>query len=273
MSAARLKAEEKTVGIMERLRRGSRNWARTIAVVEPPPRLQNVGMANAKPNQEDATDSNVKKDTFKIRLAHDESRTREARFLVEKRYRDVGYQVSTQSDHKTCPERITLATYKGDEVIGTITVGFDTGAGLLVDELYKPEIDSLRQQGLRVCEFTKLAIDHKGASKRMIAGLFHVAYIYAVKIWDYTDIVIEVNPSHVAFYQRMLGFQPLGVERICPRVGAPALLLRLDAAGYATNMIEKFGGHPELSKQERTLYPYFMPTFEEQAILARIARG
>jgi hypothetical protein len=206
-------------------------------------------------------------------LAHDESRTREARFLVEKRYRDVGYQVSTQSDHKTCPERITLATYKGDEVIGTITVGFDTGAGLLVDELYKPEVDSLRQQGLRVCEFTKLAIDHKGASKRMIAGLFHVAYIYAVKIWDYTDIVIEVNPSHVAFYQRMLGFQPLGVERICPRVGAPALLLRLDAANYGASMIEKFAGHPELSRQERSLYPYFMSPHEELAILARIARG
>lgn len=261
------------MGIMERLRRGSRTWARTIAVVEPPQRLQNVGIVNTNPNAESASDGAVKKDTFKIRLAHDDSRTREARFLVEKRYRDVGYQVSSQAGQQTCPERITLSTYKGEEVIGTITVGFDTGAGLLVDELYRDEVDALRQQGLRVCEFTKLAIDHKGASKRMIAGLFQVASLYAVKIWGYTDIVIEVNPSHVPFYQRMLGFQSLGGEKNCPRVGAPALLLRLDAAGYGTGMIEKFGGHPELSRQERSLYPYFMSSQEERAILARIARG
>lgn len=261
------------MGIMERLRRGSRTWAKTLAVVAPPPRLQNVGMADTGLKFEDEPTGALKKDTFKIRLAHDDNRTREARFLVEKRYRDVGYQVTAQSGQQVCPERITLATYKDDTVIGTITVGFDTGQGLLVDELYGEEVNQLRQQGLRVCEFTKLAIDHKGASKRMIAGLFQVASLYAVKIWGYTDIVIEVNPSHVAFYQRMLGFQQVGEERICPRVGAPALLLRLDAAHYGQMMVEKFAGHPELSRQERSLYPYFMSLNEERTILARIARG
>ena len=258
------------MGIMDRLRLGSSTWSKTIAVVEQPPRLQNVGMVDIA---DETSTGAVKKDTFKIRLAHDDARTREARFLVEKRYRDVGYQVTSQSSREVCPERITLATYKEDTVIGTITVGFDTGAGLLVDELYKPEVDTLRQQGLRVCEFTKLAIDHKNASKRMIAGLFQVASLYAVKIWGYTDIVIEVNPSHVSFYQRMLGFQQLGEERQCPRVGAPALLLRLDAVNYGARMVEQFAGHPELSRQERSLYPYFMSPREENAILARIARG
>jgi len=260
------------VGIMERLRKSSRAWARTIAVVEPIPRLKNVGMVNTDSGNDESSVA-VQKDTFKIRLAHDDSRTREARFLVEKRYRDKGYQISGPSGQHVCPERITLATYKGDDVIGTITIGFDTGAGLLVDELYKNEIDGLRQQGLRVCEFTKLAIDNKGASKRVIASLFQIASLYAVKIWGYTDIVIEVNPSHVSFYQRMLGFQPLGEERTCPRVGAPALLLRLDAANFGAMMVEKFAGHPELSRQERSLYPYFMSPQEERVILARIARG
>jgi hypothetical protein len=261
------------MGIMDRLKRGSRTWARTIAVVEPPPRLQNFGTTQGGINPNDAAHGEVKKDTFKIRLAHDDNRTREARFLVEKRYRDVGYQVGAQSTQQVCPERITLATYKEDTVIGTITVGFDTGEGLLVDELYGEEVNALRRQGLRVCEFTKLAIDHKGASKRMIAGLFQVAYLYAIRIWGYTDIVIEVNPSHVPFYQRMLGFQPLGAERMCPRVNAPALLLRLDAANYGLKMVETYAGHPELSRQERSLYPYFMSPDEERAILARIARG
>ncbi len=260
------------MGILDKLRKSSRAWAKTIAVVEQPSRVKDLGTVstNAAIDHDPVA---IRKDTFKIRLAHDDSRTREARFLVEKRYRDVGYQVASKQSQQVCPERITLGTYKDDEVIGTITVGFDTGAGLLVDELYKSEVDGLRQQGLRVCEFTKLAIDHKGASKRMLAGLFHVAYLYAARIWGYSDIVIEVNPSHVAFYQRMLGFQQLGGEKICPRVGAPAVLLRLNAAVFTSQMIEKFGGRPDLSRQERSLYPYFMSPQEERVILARIARG
>lgn len=259
------------MGIFEKLRFGSRKWAQTIAVVEPT-RLKNMGLPpQSQDVSEDAAQS-VRRDTFKIRLAHDVSRIREARFLVEKRYGDKGYSLSTEAGRPVCPERITLATYKEEEVIGTLTIGFDTGAGLLADELYKPEIDALRGDGRRVCEFTKLAIDTKRASKRMMAGLFHIAYLYAGRIWGYTDIIIEVNPSHVSFYERMLGFQILGSERMCPRVGAPALLLRGETS-YGQRMIRDFGGHPELARQERTLFPYFMSPDEESAIIHRMMRG
>jgi hypothetical protein len=265
--------EGASLGIMEKLRRGSRTWSKTIVVVEPP-RLRHLGMTVASLRSEEISDRHtIQKDAFKIRLALDDNRSREARFLVEKRYNDAGYQIASHTTQNICPERITLATYKEDTVVATITVGFDTGHGLLVDELYSAEIDALRQQGLRVCEFTKLAIDHKGVSKRMIAGLFQVAYLYAIKIWGYSDIVIEVNPSHAPFYQRMLGFQALGEERICRRVDAPALLLRLDAIHDGALKIEKFAGHPELSHQERSLYPYFMSRQQEREILTRIAQG
>jgi hypothetical protein len=38
-------------------------------------------------------------------------------------------------------------------------------------------------------------------------------------------------------------------------------------------MVRKFGGHPELAKQERTLYPYFLPQGEEDKIVDRLMRG
>lgn len=252
---------------MERLRFGSRTWAKTIAVVEPN-RLKNLGLTPPPRPTGGGTES-ICRDTFKIRLAHDSSRTREARFLVEKRYEDKGYSVGQGG--QSCPERITLVTYKDEEIVGTLTIGFDTGSGLLVDELYKPEVDALRQQGRRVCEFTKLAIDTKRASKRMMAGLFHIAFLYAGRIWGYTDIVIEVNPSHVSFYERMLNFQILGGERMCPRVGAPAVLLRGESS-YGQRMIREFGGRPDLARQERTLFPYFMSPDEERAIIQRMMR-
>lgn len=53
--------------------------------------------------------------------------------------------------------------------------------------------------------------------------------------------MIEVNPRHVEFYRRMLGFEMFGAERLCNRVNAPAVLLRLDLS-YARQQIEKLGG-------------------------------
>jgi len=262
------------VGIMEKLRYGSRKWAKTIAVVEEPPRLERAGGLYGVTRPGEA----VLQDTFKIRLAHDDQRTREARFLVEKRYRDVGYtahagQHNGQPRAAVCPERITLATYKQEAVVGTMTIGFDTGHGLLADELYRGEIDTLRADGRLVCEFTKLAFDAKKASKRVLGGLFNVAYLYVVRIWDYQDVIIEVNPSHAGFYKRTLGFREFGGERHCPRVGAPAVLLRLEAY-YARRMVETFGGQAgDAALKERSLYPYFMPPEQEKALLARMARG
>jgi hypothetical protein len=260
------------VGIMERLRFGSRAWAKTIAIVEPS-RLKNVGLTPQAPRLVGESLEDVCRDTFKIRLAHDASRTAEARFLVDKQYGKKGYRTMRGSVAKDiCPESVTLATYRGDEMMGTLTVGFDVGNGLLVDELYKAEVDLLRQEGRRVCEFTKLAIDNKRTSKRVLAGLFHVAFFYAERIWGYSDIVIEVNPTHVSFYQRLLGFEVIGAERMCPRVHAPAVLLRVDT-GWVRNMVRQYGGHPELAKEERSLYPYFLPQVEEDKIVDRLMRG
>ncbi len=156
--------------------------------------------------------------------------------------------------------------------MGTLTLGFDTGNGLLVDELYKAEVDQLRRAGRRVCEFTKLAIDNKRTSKRMLASLFHIAFLYAECVWGYTDLVIEVNPSHVDFYQRLLGFEVIGSERVCLRVHAPAVLLRGDMS-WGREMVQKFGGHPELAKTERSLFPYFLSPQEERTIIERLMQG
>lgn len=260
------------MGILEKLRIGSRKWAKTIVVVKPKPRMKDMGMIAEGEAPPAELEGAVKQDTFKIRLAHDTERTREAHFLVEKRYRDMGYQVPSANGLEACPERITLATYREEQVVGTLTIGFDTGAGLLADTLYKAEIDTLRRQGRKVCEFTQLAIDSKKTSKRLLAGLFHIAYIYVGRIWGYTDIVIEVNPAHVSFYRRMLNFEILGDEKMCARVHAPAVLLRAEIS-MGQRMIEAVGGRPELAREERSLYPYFLGPEEEQNIIQRLMQA
>ena len=85
-----------------------------------------------------------------------------------------------------------------------------------------------------------------------------------------TDLLIEVNPRHVRFYQRMLGFRQLGPERACPRVGgAPAVLLWLRLK-HAHEQIELYGGHQDKYAEARSLYPFFFAPQEEDGIVGRL---
>lgn len=259
------------MGIMDRFKTASRSWAKTIVAFESPPRLREVG-GQAGESAPEATGQVTREDQFKIRLAHNDERTRDAKFFVEKRYGEVGYHGAGGPGSSNCPDSITLATYQGEQVIGTQTLGFDVGNGLLADELYKIEIDMLRERGCTVAEITKFALDTKLTSKRFLAAMFNVSYIYLRKLWRYSDVVIEVNPTHAAFYKRMLGFKEIGSERMCPRVHAPAVLLWLDLVEVEKKVAEVAGQH-ELAKQDRTLYPYFFPSQEEARITDRLLRA
>jgi hypothetical protein len=109
-------------------------------------------------------------------------------------------------------------------------------------------------------------------SKRVLASLFHVAYIYAHRLMQFDDLLIEVNPRHVRYYERMLGFEALGRPRLNPRVDAPAVLMRLRFS-HAHEEINKFGGWAEYSTVERSLYPLFFSVAEEAAIIGRLHRS
>jgi len=204
---------------------------------------------------------------FKIRLADKQGRREAAGLLVQRRYAWRGYQVG--ATHGIHPNRITLSASNGDEVVATIAVGLDSTAGLFVDKLYGEVVDRIRALDRRICEFTKLAIEASIRSKPILAALFHIAYIHARRINRCTDLVVEVNPRHVAFYERMLGFTVCGAEKIDPRVGAPAVLLKLDLL-FAEKQIDEMGGRLDLAATRRSLYPYFFAAKEESGIERRL---
>jgi hypothetical protein len=206
---------------------------------------------------------------FKVRLADNEGRRNTASMLVKKMYSWRGYKISWQA--KQQPNRISLIASHGASAIATISIGFDSEEGLLVDQLYREEVDALRAQGRRVCEFTKLAVDSAIRSKRVLATLFHIAYIYAAKLNGYTDLFIEVNPRHVRFYEQMLGFHQFGPERLNQRVNAPAVLLRLEFS-YLEEQLARFGGRPDLARTEKSLFPYGFSLSEENGVMNRLAK-
>ena len=205
---------------------------------------------------------------FRIRLANTEERRESANILINKMYSWRGYD--NAGINESNPNRITIiASGADDEVIGTISIGLDSPAGLFADEMYNAELEVLRKQGRRICEFNKLAIDTKIKSKRILSSLLHVAYLYPHGIFGHTDGVLEVNPRHVKFYERMMGFTQIGPERICPRVHAPGVLLRTDFA-YVDEQVEKYGGLMEKADGEKSLYPYFFNKTDQAGILGRL---
>ena len=217
---------------------------------------------------DDVQDHDVSRRLFKIRSADSFGQRSSASILVNRMYATRGYR-STPVPDPQLPTRVTLAASEHEATIGTITVGFDSPSGLHVDDLFAIETAQLRDAGRHICEFTKLAIDSVVRSKRVLACLFHVAYIYAYRMMGFDNLLIEVNPRHVRYYERMLGFEVIGEQRLNKRVNAPAVLLCLDFA-HAHDQIDRFGGKPELSLAERSLYPYFFSVPEEASIVSRL---
>lgn len=222
-----------------------------------------------EPEQEGTQELAMQQQELKIRLADNAGHRSSAGMLINKMYSWRGYASSSHVEEN--PNRITFVASDKDMAVGTMSINFDSEIGLLVDQLYKDKTDQLRNQGRKLCEFIKLAIDGEIKSKKVLAALFHISFITAHLLRRYTDVLIEVNPRHVRFYQRMLGFELLGEERMNPRVNAPAVLLCLDLY-KAHQMIERYGGNLDAAGDVRSLYPYFFSPAEETGITGRLSK-
>ena len=217
------------------------------------------------------SDGNLAARHFKIKTADSFVRRSSANLLLKTRYAWRGYQaVSLPSDQTA--NRISLTATEDDCTIGTITIGLDGPEGMNSEEVFAGEIKALREQGRRLVEFTKLAIDPIAGTKRVLASLFHVAYIVAHRIRGFDTLVMEVNPRHVRYYERMLGARVIGEERLNRKVNAPAVLLSINF-DYIMEQIGAFAGRPECAATERSLYPFAFTLAEEAGIIGKLMRA
>lgn len=197
----------------------------------------------------------------------------QANTLVNRMYDSCGYGAGHQlvSD----PHRAIFTVCADDDVIGTLSLAVDSPAGLATDHSFQAELDSLRAvPGATICDLTKFAVDPATKSPTVLAALFHVIFLYGVIRFDCTDVVIEVHPRHVRYYEAMLGFKRLGPAKIDRSVTwwpseTPVQLMHLNLHDMRA-LIEAF--RHGAKADERSLYPYFFSTEEEAVIATRIAR-
>ena len=203
---------------------------------------------------------------FKIRLARSHDYTRAASTLVQQRYAKRGYRALTTPSN---PNIWTFSAYVEGHVAGSITVRLDSSEGVAADALYRNEIDAIRRARHRVCEFTRLAVEATRRSQPVLAGLFHTAYLFAWRIRNFDYVVIEVNPRHVGFYRRSLGFDVIGSQRHNASVDAPAVLMGIRFADIARHLHRHVGAVKRPTKA-RSLYAYGFSPAEEVGVLGRL---
>jgi len=199
---------------------------------------------------------------YELRIANGaETLRRNTARLIERMYASRGLFPYGQG--KSLDERdITVAACKEEHAIATLTLCLDVGKGLLADTLYRTEIDATRKSGGRVCEITRLAMDPEHSSHDVLAGMMQILYVIARLAYRVTDVFIEVHPRHAGFYRRLLGYHMVGPERICPRVGAPAVLMHL-CQQRLDDLIDTHAGRSD--DDSRSFYRMFQkrPELEE----------
>lgn len=245
--------------------RAPAGFCKTIANIPTPYRLKNL--CPARNDDSSTKEQSLGDQHFKVRFAQTDSARAAATVLVQKRYAWRGYQAGAIQEH---PNRITLVTYLGDQIVGSLNIGYDSPEGLLADERYREEIAVLRAAGAHVGEITKLAIDDTAGSKQVLAGMINIAYLYGV-IHAVTDAVIEVTPRHRPFYERMLAFKQIGGERFYSASNTNVVLMHI-----TMDEIRKRIEHADVEKpkcKDRSVYPFFFPRDDQDRILERLKLG
>ncbi|WP_157266676.1 N-acyl amino acid synthase FeeM domain-containing protein [Azohydromonas aeria] len=209
---------------------------------------------------------------YRVQLAQSAAQHRTASLLVQRMYAWRGYQ-GVGGPLQDSPQR-TLVVSEGDSILGTLSVAADKpGYSLSVEQSFPQQVAELRRAGHRLCEFTKLAVDGEARSKELLGSLFHAAYRYADNVHRAETVLVEVNPRHVRFYARLLGFEVVSGVQQNDRVNAPAVLLTLNLA-YGLSEIARLGGKPHLAAVEKSFYPYFLaPEGEVQVFIGNWARS
>jgi len=204
---------------------------------------------------------------LEVKLARSEADRCEARGLINRMYDWRGYghdHVIPQGDgHSTFLASLDKA------LVGTITLAVDMGEGLAADTIFRDELNTFRRiPGASLCELTKFAFDAEIPSRKLLASLFHIVFIYGTRHHHCTHLFIEVNPRHRRFYEAMLGFRPVGAVKTNESVHAPSQLMWLEVSDIAALISEQAGSN---AANSRSLYPLFLSRRDERDVRSRLS--
>jgi len=172
-------------------------------------------------------------------------------FILPKYYKS-GLRITIQH---ALPGTTTFIALKNKEVVATTTIIPDSPLGLPTDEVYKKEVDRLREKNRKVCEAGYLAIKSELLGHGLFSmfnfkkidfmfTLFKLALQYAIHFTEFDDICIVTNPKYMIF--KFLPFEIIGevkyygYDRISVKKKA-AVAKRMDLRTVEDKLKQKIG--------------------------------
>jgi hypothetical protein len=169
-----------------------------------------------------------------IKIAETRDELEQAFSLVYYEYQNMGYITEPNASeiclsiYHVLPETTVFIFKSYLTVISTLTQIFDSNMfGLPMDALYHGELDALRRANRKLVELSALATSNEARWRNVFMYLARAMFWYAMR-QRVNDLCITVNPKHVEFYKTIFLFEDLGPEKYYPKVGAPAVALRLN---------------------------------------------
>jgi hypothetical protein len=162
---------------------------------------------------------------IRVKIATKRSEFEQAYELLAANYRARGYEAPGDKPYRftpfhALPETVTLVAKDGDRVCATLTLVPDSEIlGLPMETIYGPEVAQLRAAELHPAEAISLADTDLSIREfvQVFKALIKLAMQYhAGRGGD--SWIITVNPRHSSFYQKVLGFIPMGSKRAYPTV-------------------------------------------------------
>jgi ribosomal protein S18 acetylase RimI-like enzyme len=181
-----------------------------------------------------------------IRRAYTARDLRQAYRLVHDVFLGTGYMRPEPAGirlrmFETCSETATFIAERNGVVVGVLSVvGDSPELGLPSDAAFKPELDSKRRSGARLCELTNQAVAEMYRNSAVPTELMRCAIAHGMKA-GYDESVATVSPGHNGFYE-MLGFRGLGSERsYSTKLHDPVVALTMDLDRYRQTQNESEG--------------------------------
>ena len=215
----------------------------------------------------------VKPSGFTIKVANT-LEEREAVFhLAYQVYLDKSYVKKNESKRlintydADADTTILIVKDTNNKVVGSLTLVFDGQSRLPAEKIYSQELNALKSKNEKMVEISRLVIDPNFRnSKEILVLLFNYLYIYSYYVKSYSCLVIEVNPRHIAYYNSLLNFKPIGSEKPCPNVeSAPAILMYLSLK-HSQDEVLRLTKNTESEKNNRSLYQYFVSPEQENLV-------
>jgi hypothetical protein len=163
--------------------------------------------------------------SIEIKVASEHEEWEQAFQLLAANYRARGYEAPGEKPFRftpfhVLPDTTILVAKHLDQVVATLSLVPDTTLlGLPLESIYAAEVAELRGQRRRMAEAIGLADADLNVREfvQVFKALIKLAMQFHARRGG-DSWVITVNPRHRSFYQKVVGFVPLGPRRSYPSV-------------------------------------------------------